>query len=148
VNSLPTDLSDDVDLDALMIRVREAAMANGTSGGATRPQTAGDANGADIDLVRVIDAQGEWNERTRQSLAALVDCLRTLRDDWTDAHARLREDIAHLSALVDELRTRTDTAVTRAANQLADTSTRARGAITSSRTTGKRRSINAGRRRS
>ena len=59
VDRLPTDLSDDVDLDALMIRVREAAMASGTSGGAARPQTASDAKGADIDLARVIDAQGD-----------------------------------------------------------------------------------------
>ena len=108
-----------------MIRVREAAMASGTSSGAARPQTAGDAKGADIDLVRVIDAQGEWNEHTRQLLAALVECLQTLREDWTDAHARLREDMSHrLSALVRELRTRTDTAVTQA-KQPADTSTRA-----------------------
>lgn len=147
MDRLPTDLSDDLDLDALMIRVREAAMASGTSGGAARPQTAGDAKGADIDLARVIDAQGEWNEHTRQSLAALVECLRTLRDDWTDAHARLREEMGHLSALVGELRTRTETPVTRA-NQLADTSTRARGASASQRTNGKRRSINARRRRS
>jgi hypothetical protein len=147
VNRLPTDLGDDVDLDALMIRVREAAMASGTSGGAARPQTPGDAKGADIDLARVIDAQGEWNEHTGQSLAALVECLRTLRDDWTDAHARLREEMDHLSALVAELRSRTDTPVTRA-NQLADTSTRARGASASPRTNGKGRSINARRRRS
>jgi hypothetical protein len=147
VDRLPTDLSDDVDLDALMIRVREAAMASGTSGGAARPQTAGDAKGADIDLVRVIDAQGEWNEHTRQLLAALVECLRTLRDDWTDAHARLREDMGHLSALVGALPTPTDTAVTRATH-LAGTSTRARGASASPRTTGKRRASNAGRRRS
>ena len=146
MDRLPTDLSDDVDLDALMIRVREAAMASGTSG-AARPQTAGDAKGADIDLARVIDAQGEWNEHTGQSLAALVECLRTLRDDWTEAHARLREEMGHLSALVGELRTRTETPVTRA-NQLADTSTRARGASASQRTNGKRRSINARRRRS
>lgn len=147
MDRLPTDLSDDLDLDALMIRVREAAMASGTSGGAARPQTPGDAKGADIDLARIIDAQGEWNEHTSQSLAALVECLRTLRDDWTDAHARLREEMGHLSALVGELRTRTDTPVTRA-NQLADTSTRARGASASQRTNGKRRSINARRRRS
>lgn len=146
MDRLPTDLSDDVDLDALMIRVREAAMTSGTNGGAARPQTAGDAEGADSDLVRAIDAQGEWNEHTRQLLAALVECLRTLRDDTTDAHARLREDMSHLSALVHELRTRTDTAVTPAKSR-PDTSTRARGASASPRTTGKRRSIKAGRRR-
>jgi hypothetical protein len=139
-------ISDDLDLDALMIRVREAAIASGTSGGAARPQTAGDAKGAEIDLVRVIDAQGEWNDHTRQSLAALVECLRTLRDDWTDAHARLREDMGQLSALVGELRTRTGAAVTRA-NQPADRSKRARGASASPRPPGKRRSINRRRQR-
>jgi hypothetical protein len=116
--------SDDLELDALMVRVREAALAVGPSGDAARPGT-GDANDADIDLVRVIDAQAEWNEHTRQSLAALVDCLRTLRDDWTDAHARLREDVGRLSALVNERRN---------------------GA--SSRPAKKRRSVKGGRRRS
>jgi|SRR5688572_23892151 hypothetical protein len=93
-------VDDDLDLDALMVRVREAAMASGTSSGAAPSKAAGDANGVDIDLVRVIEAQGEWNAQTRQSLAALLECLRTLRDDWMDAHARLREDMAQLSALV------------------------------------------------
>src|SRR5215204_315531 len=88
----------DLDLDVLMARVREAAMAGGPSAEATRPGPAGDASGADIDLIRVIDAQGEWNEQTRQVLAALLEGLRTLRDDWTDAHARLREDVGQLSA--------------------------------------------------
>jgi hypothetical protein len=147
VDTVAKQVSDDLDLDALMIRVREAAMASETSGGAARPQTADDAKGAEIDLVRVIDAQGEWNEHTRQSLAALVECLRTLRDDWTDAHARLREDMGQLSALVGELRTSTGAAVTRA-NQMAVKSKRARGVSASARTTSKRRSINGGRRRS
>ncbi len=93
-------VDDDLDLDALMIRVREVAMASGTSNGAAPPKAAGDANGADIDLARIIDAQGEWNEQTRQSLAALVECLRTLRDDWMDAHARLREELRQIQALV------------------------------------------------
>ena len=79
-------------------------MAGGPSAEANRPGPAGDASGADIDLIRVIDAQGEWNEQTRQVLAALLEGLRTLRDDWTDAHARLREDVGQLSALVSELR--------------------------------------------
>jgi hypothetical protein len=94
-------IDDDLDLDALMVRVREAAMA-----GTARPETAADPKDADIDLVRVIDAQGEWNEHTRQSLVALVECLRTLRDDWTEAHARLQEEVGQLSTLVGELRRR------------------------------------------
>lgn len=139
-------VSDDLDLDALMIRVREEAMASGTSGGAARPQAAGDATGEDIDIVRVIDAQGEWNEHTRQSLAGLVECLRAMRDDWTDAHARLREEIGQLSALVGDLGTR-GAAVTRA-NQPADRAKRARGASASPRLASKRRSINGRKRRS
>lgn len=101
---------DDHDLDALMARVREAALSGGFASGAPRPQAAGDANGADVDLVRVLDAQGEWNDQARQSLTALVECLRTLRDDWTEAHARLEEDLRQLSAAVEELRSGTATA--------------------------------------
>jgi hypothetical protein len=113
-------IADDLDLDALMVRVREAAMT-----GTARPETA-DPTDADIDLVRVIDAQGEWNEHTRQSLVALVECLRTLRDDWTDAHARLQEEVRKLAA----------------------TSKRARVASGSRRTPAKRRATHGGRGRS
>lgn len=144
MDRLPTDLSDDVDLDALMIRVREAAMATGTRGGAARPHTDEDAKGADIDLVRVIDAQGEWNEHTRQSLAALVECLRTLRDDWTDAHARLRVEMGHLSALVEQLRSATSPALAPPSSP-AQTPPRTRRAAASPRGTSKRRPA-AGRR--
>lgn len=123
MDTVAEPVSDDLDLDALMIRVREAATA-----GAARAETA-DAKGADIDLARVIDAQGEWNEQTRQSLVALVECLRTLRDDWADAHARLREDVGQLSALVADLGKR-------------------RAAAATPRPRAKRRSSKAGRRRS
>ena len=139
-------VGDDLDLDALMTRVREAAMAGGPSGGATHPQS-GDANGADLDLVRVLDAQGEWNEQTRQSLAALADCLRTLRDDWTDAHARLRDELSQLSALVAGLRTGTSTAASRA-KQPAVNAKRVRSASNAARTPVKRRPSNGGKRRS
>ena len=124
MDTVAEPVGDDLDLDALMIRVREAAMA-----GAARAETAADAKGADIDLVRIIDAQGEWNEQTRQSLVALVECLRTLRDDWADAHARLREDVGQLAALVSDLRKR-------------------KVAATTPRTPAKRRSTKGGRRRS
>jgi hypothetical protein len=139
-------IGDDLDLDALMIRVREAAMAGGPGSGAT-DRAGGDANGADLDLVRVLDAQGEWNEQTRQSLAALADCLRTLRDDWTEAHARLRDELSQLSALVAGLRTGTSAAATRT-NQPASKTKGARGAGSAARTPAKRRSSNVGRRRS
>jgi hypothetical protein len=123
---------DDLDLDALMVRVRDAAMAGAGNGDASRRDTASDATGAEIDLVRLIDAQGEWNEHTRQALAALLDCLRTLRDDWMDAHARLRREVAQLSELVGELRTPTTAAARRA----------------KPRTPARRRSKKEGRRRS
>ena len=144
MDTVAKHVGDDPDLDALMVRVREAAMAGGPSDSAARTGTAGDAPGADADLLRVLDAQAEWNERTRQSLAALVDCLRTLRDDWADAHARLREDVGKLSVLVDELRTRRPAAVTRS-NQLNKKSKRPRG---SASTPAKRRTSNGRRPRS
>lgn len=106
MDRFPTDPGDDEDLDALMMRVREVAMTAGPGAGAARPQAAGDAPGADIDLVRVIDAQNEWNEHARQSLAALMECLLALRDDWTDAQAGLRREIGRLSARVERHRPR------------------------------------------
>ena len=83
--------SDDVDLDSLMLRVREAA----------RIQPAGVAR--ELDLLHVLEAQGEWNEHARQSLMALAEAIRALRDDWAEVHAGLRREIARLSALVEEL---------------------------------------------
>ena len=74
--------------------------------------------GRDIDLARVIEAQGEWNEHTGKSLAALVECLRTLRDDWTEAQARLRQEMSQLSAIVEEMRTTTEAAAARASGRL------------------------------
>lgn len=100
-------LGDDHDLDALMVRVREAALSGAPGSSAPRPQPSGEASGADVDLARVLDAQGEWNDQARQSLAALVECLRTLRDDWADAHARLQEELRQISAVVEELRSGT-----------------------------------------
>ena len=147
MDTVAKHVSDDLDLDALMIRVREAAMAGGTSSAAARPQTGGEVNGEERDLVRVLDAQAEWNEHTRQSLAALVDCLRTLRDDWLDANARLREEIRQLSALVAELRTGTAAAVTRTDRPVGE-SKRVRRASGSKRAASKRRSSNGGRQRS
>lgn len=90
---------DDQDLDALMVRVREAALTV-TNGATPRPNAAGAADDAGVDLVGVLDAQAASNEELRQSLAALVECLQTLRDDWSDAHARLQEEVRQLSALV------------------------------------------------
>jgi len=99
-----TPVGDEVDLDALMLRVREAAMTGAAGGGAVQPQAAGDGTARELDLIRVLEAQGDWNEQARQSLAALADCIRTLRDDWADERAGLRREIARLSALVEPRR--------------------------------------------
>lgn len=86
--------SEDVDLDALMQRVRDAA----------RMGPGADDVAREIDLIRVLDAQGEWNEHARQSFMALAESIRALRDDWTNVQAGLRREIAELSALVEQLR--------------------------------------------
>ena len=140
-------VDDDLDLDALMVRVREAASAGAGDGAPARAHVDGDMHQANLDLVRVIDAQAEWNEQTRQSLAAMVECLRALREDWTDAHERLRHDMEQLSALISELRTGTVRAATRT-KQAAGQTKRARGASVPARAPAKRRPGNGGRRRS
>jgi hypothetical protein len=146
MDTVAKPIGDDLDLEALMTRVREAAGAGGPVAGTARQQSGDEVNGADLDLIRVLDAQGEWNEQTRQSLAALADCLRTLRDDWADAHARLRDELSQLSALVAGLGTGTSAATARA-NHPAGQSKRARGASSAARKPAKARPSN-GRRRS
>lgn len=94
---------DDLDLDALMVRVRDAAMAGASGSGPVQPQARA-ADAGEADLIRVLEAQGDWNEHARQDLVALLDAIRTLRDDWNELHAALRREIAQLSAQVDELR--------------------------------------------
>jgi peptidoglycan hydrolase CwlO-like protein len=108
-------VDDDLDLDALMVRVREAALGPTTVASAA-PQgltAAGDPSSADADLIRIIDAQGQWNEQTRQALVALADSLRTLRDDWADEQKTLRKQMGQLSALVAQLTASPLTAGTR-----------------------------------
>jgi len=138
-------VSDDLDLDALMLRVRDAAM-TGTSGATVQPQAAGDRSAHELDLVRVLETQGDWNEHVRQSLAALVDCIRTLRDDWADTQAGLRREIGQLSALVEQLRSATSPPVARSSTP-ARTPPRPRRAAVSSRGTSKARPAGRGRRR-
>jgi hypothetical protein len=103
VDILQKDVSHDLDLDALMLKVREAAMTGGTGRVTSPPQTAGDQTGPDSDVMRVIDAQGEWNEHTAKSIAAVVECLRNLRDDWEAAHSRLCQDVERLSAALEQV---------------------------------------------
>jgi len=104
VDTVAKPVSDDVDLDALMLRVREAAMTGAAGGGTVQTQAAGDGIARELDLIRVLEAQADWNEQARQSLAALADCIRTVWDDWDDERARLRREIGQLSALVEQLR--------------------------------------------
>jgi hypothetical protein len=104
VDSVATPVSDDVDLDALMLRVRDAAMTSAASAGTVQPQAAADGAARELDLVRVLEAQGDWNEQARQSFTALLEGIRALRDDWAEAQTRLRQEIVRLSALVEQLR--------------------------------------------
>ena len=130
--------SDDLDLDALMLRVRDAAAPGTASGGSAEPPVAGDANTPESDVIRVLEAQGDWNEHAGQSLATLVDCIRTLRDDWTDVQARLRREIGELSALVEQLRSAVAAPVARPSAPASPTPARRRAAA-SPRGTTKRR---------
>jgi len=104
VDTVAKPVSDDVDLDALMLRVREADMTGAAGGGTVQAPAAGEGAARELDLIRVLEAQGDWNDQARQSLAALADCLRTLRDDWADERAGLRSEIGRLSTLVEQLR--------------------------------------------
>ena len=113
MDRVPIPISDDIDLDALMLRVRDAARA-GAAGGTLATPAAGNDVARELDLIRVLEAQGEWNEHARQSFVALADGIRALRDDWAEAQAGLRREIAQLSALVERLaRTRRPAAAPR-----------------------------------
>ena len=98
------DVGDDSDLDELMARVRAAALGTGAGGSAATPAPC-DAAGHDSDLIRVIDAQSQWNEHTRKALVDLLECLKMVRDDWAEAEKGLRQEMGQLSALVRQLRT-------------------------------------------
>ena len=89
-----------MDLDALMARVREAAMGTGASGSAAAPAPC-DAAGHDSISIRVIDAQGEWNEHTRKALVGAggvpPDAAGRL---GRGCRQGLRQEMGQLSALV------------------------------------------------
>ena len=104
MNTFARDVGNDSDLDELMARVRAAALGTGTGGSAAAPAPC-DAAGHDSDLIRVIDAQGQWNEHTRKALVDLLECLKMVRDDWAEAEKGLRHEMSQLSALVRQLRT-------------------------------------------
>lgn len=106
MDTFTRDLSNDLDLDELMTRVREAAL--GTGGGsshAAHAQAPSDTTERGSDLISVIEAQHQWNEHTRKALTELVECLQTLRDDWAEAETRLRAEMDQLSTLVRQVRT-------------------------------------------
>ena len=103
MDTLVRDVGDDSDLDELMARVRAAALGTGAGGSAATPAP-GDTR-HDSDLIRVIDAQSQWNEHIRKALVDLLECLRMVRDDWAEAEKGLRQEMGQLSALVRQLRT-------------------------------------------
>ena len=138
MDTVSKPVSDDVDLDALMLRVREAATAGGAGGATVQLPVAGDGTARELDLIRVLEAQGDWNEQVKQSLAALSDCIRTLRDDWADERAGLRLEIGQLAALVEQLRSATSPPVARPSSP-ARTPSRTRRAAASPRGSGKGR---------
>jgi len=129
---------DDQDLDTLMLRVRDAALAGVSGGGPLQPPTAGEANADGLEITKVLEAQANWNEQARQSLVALLDGIRTLRDDWAEAQAELRRQVAQLSAVVDALRAAAPATAARAAAPAKGRSGTSRTAA-SSRRTSKRR---------
>jgi hypothetical protein len=133
--AIPFD--DEPDLDALMLRVRDAAMAGTPGSRPVQPQASGEGDAGEPHVIRVLEAQGDWNEQARQDLVALLDCIRTLRDDWNEVHAGLRREIVRLSAQVDELRAAAASPATRSS---ASKTTRSRRAPASPRRSSKRRS--------
>jgi hypothetical protein len=104
VDRVPIPISAEVDLDALMLRVREAASANTAGGGTLHTPTVADDGAREPDLIRVLEAQADWNEHARQAFEALADGIRALRDDWVGAQAELRREITRLSGQLEQLR--------------------------------------------
>ena len=91
IDKVLDDHSDDVDLDALMSRVREAA----GSVGAVPAVTGGPAEasrGAAAELGQLLTAQAAWNERMSRSLAVIAECLQGLQDAWQDLESRVSSD--------------------------------------------------------
>jgi hypothetical protein len=128
-SSVNTPLEEmETDLDALMARVREAAN-GGTGEDSSAALLTADATGGDSDLVQLIAAQGEWNDRTTKSLASVVDCLQGLQDEWAHMESRLRSEIARVSTLVEEIRTAAAPAVARASGPTSSDGSAAPGLV-------------------
>jgi hypothetical protein len=82
---------DDIDLDALMTRVREAAGSVGEVPAVTDgPAEA--SRGAAAELGQVLTAQAAWNERMSRSLALIAECLQGLQEAWQDLESRVSSD--------------------------------------------------------
>jgi len=138
--------TDDIDLDALMNRVREAALGMGAGGSATAPAQTGETITSNSDLIRVIEAQSQWNEQTRKALTEIVQCFVALRDDWAEAQKGLRQEIDQLSGLVRQLRTTLESSA--AGPKPPAAAARGRRAIASPRRDKVRRATKGGKQRS
>jgi hypothetical protein len=130
-----------------MTRVRELALGMGTGGSAGNAvQGPSEVAGCDSDLLRVIDAQSDWNEDTRKALGEVVQCLQALRDDWIGAQKGLGDEIARLSALVRQQRAATRGALARRKSSVP--TARGRRTVASSRTAQVRHATKRGKQRS
>jgi hypothetical protein len=79
----------DLDLDALMAKVRAAANAGDTVAGILAGDTHQASDGERLDLMQVIAAQVEWNNHTTKTLAAVADCLRHIQSELGIVQSRL-----------------------------------------------------------
>jgi len=144
VDTFSRDFGDVEDLDELMTRVREAALGTGSSS-VTVAEVSAETPAGDSDLIRVIDAQSQLNEHLRKTLAELVECLQTLRDDWGEAHKGLRHEMGRLSALVGTMPMARGAAGAR--RKPSSAAARGRRTMASRRTTRARRATKGARKR-
>jgi hypothetical protein len=84
--TLPDNQADDHDLDALMMRVREAARLE-TAASPAVGQAGEQITVDSLDVGAVLTAQAAWNERTTKSLAVIAECLQNLHDAAHQAEA-------------------------------------------------------------
>ena len=90
-NGFVVDRQSDLDLDALMRRVREAA---GLEEEAPPPvptefRDHDQESASPPGFNQVVAAQSAWNERTTKLLAAIVDCIQSLHDSTTELDSRM-----------------------------------------------------------
>ena len=93
--------SDDLELEALMARVREAAGINQTARKPPPAEQGAPADGSAAptpDLGDLLAAQVAWNERTTKSLALIVECLLGMQEAWQQLDAYVRAERARTRA--------------------------------------------------